>query len=135
MNGAAEATEKYKIKEALQVYSTMLDIYMSTNNIENICEVYSRLGKIFYHMTEYQTAIVKEISVLKMFEMGLRGMSYRVVQSYSKLGLYEMVVGNRNRALYFLHKSLLMMLVNYGETYPDILVTLANISRIYQQDK
>lgn len=67
MNGAAEATEKYKIKEALQVYSTMLDIYMSTNNIENMCEVYSRLGKIFYHMTEYQTAIVKEISVLKMF--------------------------------------------------------------------
>jgi len=27
------------------------------------------------------------------------------------------------------------MLMNYGETYPDILVTLANIARIYQQDK
>jgi hypothetical protein len=62
-------------------------------------------------------------------------MNYKVVQSYSKLGLYEMVTGNRNRALYFLHKSLMLMLVNYGETYPDILVTLANIARIYQQDK
>ncbi len=46
-----------------------------------------------------------------------------------------MVIGNRNRALYFLNKSLLLMLVNYGETYPDILVTFANIARIYQQDK
>lgn len=86
-------------------------------------------------MTEYQSAIVREISVLKIFEMGLRPMNAKVVQSYSKLGLYEMVVGNRSRALYFLHKSLLLMLVNYGETYPDILVTFANIARIYQQDK
>ncbi len=79
-----------------------------------MCDVYSKLGKIFYHMTEYQQAIVREISVLKIYEMGLRPMSYKVVQSYSKLGLYEMVIGNRNRALYFLHKSLLLMLVNYG---------------------
>ena len=86
-------------------------------------------------MTEYQQAIVREISVLKIYEMGLRPMSHKVVQSYSKLGLYEMVIGNRNRALYFLHKSLMLMLINYGETYPDILVTLANIARIYQQDK
>jgi tetratricopeptide (TPR) repeat protein len=86
-------------------------------------------------MTEYQSAIVREISVLKIFEMGLRPMNYKVVQSYSKLGLYEMVIGNRSRALYFLHKSLLLMLINFGETYPDILVTLANIARIYQQDK
>lgn len=86
-------------------------------------------------MTDYQSAIVKELSTLKIYEMGLREMNYRVVQSYSKLGLYEMVIGNRNRALYFLHKSLMLMLINFGETYPDILVTLANIARIYQQDK
>ena len=108
---------------------------MSTNDMESLCDIYSRLGKIFYHMTEYQSAIVREITVLKIFEMGLRQMTPKVVQSYSKLGLYEMVIGNRSRALYFLHKSLLLMLVNYGETYPDLLVTFANIARIYQQDK
>lgn len=112
-----------------------MDIYTTTNDAESMCDVYSKLGKIFYHMTEYQQAIVREISVLKIYEMGLRPMSHKVVQSYSKLGLYEMVIGNRNRALYFLHKSLMLMLINYGETYPDILVTLANIARIYQQDK
>ena len=86
-------------------------------------------------MTEYKSAIVKETTALKIYEMGLRPMNYKVVQSYSKLGLYEMVTGNRSKAFYFLHKSLLLMLINYGETYPDILVTLANIARIYQQDK
>lgn len=65
-------------------------------------------------MTEYQSAAVREITVLKIFEMGLRQMTPKVVQSYSKLGLYEMVIGNRPRALYFLHKSLMLMLVNYG---------------------
>jgi len=53
-----------------------------------MCDVYSRLGKIFYHMTEYQPAIVREISALKMYEMGIRPMNFKVVQSYSKLGLY-----------------------------------------------
>lgn len=98
----------------MQYYNTLLDIYTSTNDVESTCDIYSKLGRIFYHMTEYQSAIGREISALKMHEMGLRPMNYKVVQSYSKLGLYEMVIGNRNRALYFLHKSLLLMLINYG---------------------
>jgi len=72
----------------MQNYNLLLDIYTSTNNVEKMCDVYSRLGKIFYHMTEYQPAIVREISALKMYEMGIRPMNFKVVQSYSKLGLY-----------------------------------------------
>ena len=59
LDAANEATEKYKIKEALQNYNNLLDIYTSTNDVESMCDVYSKLGKIFYHMTEYQQAIVR----------------------------------------------------------------------------
>lgn len=72
------------------------------------------MGGAFYRMGEYQSAIGKEISALKMYEIGLRPMNCRVIQSYSKLGIYEMAIGNQKRALYFLYKSLFLMLINYG---------------------
>jgi hypothetical protein len=35
----------------MNIYSILLELYTTTSDVENICEIYSKLGKILYHMT------------------------------------------------------------------------------------
>ena len=46
-----------------------------------------------------------------------------------------MVLSQKQNSLFFLYKSLYLMLISFGESYPDILINFANIARVYQQNK
>jgi len=38
-------------------------------------------------------------------------------------------------ALWLLYKSLYLMLISFGEVYPDVLINFANIARVHQLNK
>jgi len=57
------------------------------------------------------------------------------IQTHLNLGLYYITSNDRNRVIYYMIKGLYLMLVTFGETSPDLLVSLANLARIYQMNK
>ena len=58
-----------------------------------------------------------------------------MIQSHLNLGLYYIGVGDKDRVVYHMKKSLFLMLISFGETSPDLLICLANLARIYQMNK
>lgn len=60
---------------------------------------------------------------------------YLSIQSHVNLGLYYLNAQDRNRVIYHMLKATYLMLVAFGETAPDLLVSLANLARGYQLGK
>lgn len=58
-----------------------------------------------------------------------------VVQTHLNLGLYYIGLGDKDKVIYHMKKSLFLMLISFGETSPDLLICLANLARIYQMNK
>lgn len=57
------------------------------------------------------------------------------MRCYSRLGLYCMSLSSWDLALWLLNKGLHLMLVSFGEAYPDVLINFANIARVHQLTK
>lgn len=84
---------------------------------------------------DYKQALENEYMSLSLSKMSFREDSIEMIQCYSRFGLYHMVMNDKDKALYFLHKSLYLMVLAFTEGYPDILINIANIARIHQQNK
>jgi hypothetical protein len=46
-----------------------------------------------------------------------------------------MSLGAKELSLWLLYKGLHLMLISFGEAYPDILINFANIARVHQQNR
>lgn len=56
--------------------------------------------------------------------------SLEVIKSYSRLGLYCMSETSWRLSLWLLSKGLHLMLLCFGENYPEVLINFANIARV-----
>ena len=57
------------------------------------------------------------------------------IQSHINLGLYYIANNDKNKVVYYMVKGIYLMLITFGETSPDLLVSFANLARIYQMNK
>lgn len=85
-------------------------------------------------MGSHQEAIESELTALNIIEAVSTGDSAKAIQCYSTIGLYYSVKGDKEKALFYLHKSIFLMLVAFGETYPDFLISVVNLARVYHQN-
>ena len=56
---------------------------------------------------------------------------YLTIQSHLNLGVYNLNVMNFEKVVYHQWRATYLMLISYGETAPDLLVSFANLSRAY----
>ena len=57
------------------------------------------------------------------------------IQTHINLGLYYIADGDKNKVVYYMTKGIYLMLITFGQTSPDLLVSFANLARIYQMNK
>lgn len=57
------------------------------------------------------------------------------IQSHINLGLYHIAANNRSKVVDYMTKGIFLMLMTFGETSPDLLVSFANLGRIHQMNK
>lgn len=66
----------------------------------------------------------------------LHGQDYWLnIQTHINLGLYYIAANDRNKVIYYMVKGIYLMLIAFGQTSPDLLVSFANLARIYQMNK
>lgn len=59
----------------------------------------------------------------------------KTIESITNLGLFYFSKGDRDRALFYLFKSMFLSNLSFGECYPETIVNYMNLSAIYQQGK
>jgi hypothetical protein len=58
-----------------------------------------------------------------------------MIQAHQNLGLYYIGLGEKEKVVYHLKRNIYLMLMAFGETSPDLLVSLVNLAKIYQVNK
>lgn len=126
--------DKFQVKEALKNDHELEreNLYISGGLNEVAVKLYSRMGKVLYILGENNNAIAQEIKNLTMLGCLSSEDHFLTIQSHSNLGLYYLNSSSRDRAIYHFFKALSLMLLSFGETAPDLLITFANLSRAYQ---
>ena len=56
-------------------------------------------------------------------------------QTEQKHNSLNIAANDKNKVIYYMVKGIYLMLITFGETSPDLLVSFANLARIYQMNK
>lgn len=101
----------------------------------DIARVHHKIATIYYRLTDYDSAIACEGNCLEILKQLYGEDHVDTIESISSIGLYYFSKGNKDKALFYLYKSLFLCNFAFGEGYPEAIVNYMNISAIYQQNR
>ena len=101
----------------------------------DIARVHHKIATIYYRLTDYDSAINCENNCLEILRLLYGEDHVDTIESLSSIGLFHFSKGSKDKALYYLYKSLFLCNFAFGEGYPESIINYMNISAIYQQNK